>query len=305
MPPTRNQGQSRRWVFTINNPTDLDTTHLIRLAGNSDYLVFGREVGENGTPHLQGFVIFRSNQRFTAARGLIGGRAHIEPARGTSQQAAEYCKKDGDYNEYGTLPSASGRRTDLEDLIQWLDDFERDNDRPATSPDLAKHHPAAYLKFPRLSRLADRRARPRALQFGDPRPWQSDLDQELDETSEDDRKIIFIVDQQGNKGKSWFCRWFMTRNPDKTQVLGIGKRDDLTYVVDERKSVYLFVVPRGQMEFLQYSVLEQLKDRMMMSTKYQSKTKTWKDNNHVVVFSNEAPDLEKMSADRFDIRYLD
>lgn len=90
--------QSKRWCFTLNNPgTVIPNFTKVR------YGIYGREIGASGTPHLQGFVVFRTNQRYNALREWLPG-AHFEPARGTSQQASDYCKKDGDWTEEGDCP---------------------------------------------------------------------------------------------------------------------------------------------------------------------------------------------------------
>lgn len=80
------------------------------------YLVFGREVGESGTRHLQGYIELSERIRFNGIRRLLN-RAHIEPRRGSSQQAAEYCKKDGLWEEFGSISKPhQGTRSDLEEL---------------------------------------------------------------------------------------------------------------------------------------------------------------------------------------------
>ena len=67
--------------------------------------VLGKEVGENGTPHLQGYFEFDNSMklRISAAQNriqLLGLEGyHLEIARGTAQQSITYCSKDGDFFE--------------------------------------------------------------------------------------------------------------------------------------------------------------------------------------------------------------
>lgn len=295
--------QGKRWCFTLNNPTEDEEQELANKAGEVKYLIFGRERGENGTPHLQGFVIFNSNQRLRAVRVFIR-RAHWELARGTNQEAADYCKKDGEFDEFGELPvDRSGRRTDLEEIIAWGDEFERNNGRPPTSPEVAKEQPQAYVRYPRMVRLFQARASAVRLREGTPLPWQQELETELS-VPPDDRTVRFFVDLEGGKGKTWFQQYYMTKFPNEVQVLSIGKRDDLAHVIDETKTVFFFNIPRGGMEYFQYPIAESLKDRMVFSPKYMSRMKFLRHNCHVIVFCNEAPDETKLSEGRAQIKYL-
>jgi len=89
-------------VFTCNNYSEEEELQLSEL--DCQYIVYGREVGESGTPHLQGFVYFTNKRSFKAIRKLLGPHYHIEIARGTNGQAIEYCKKDGNVFEKGKAP---------------------------------------------------------------------------------------------------------------------------------------------------------------------------------------------------------
>lgn len=106
-------GKSRGWCFTINNPCWTDEIDLEQLQGKSEYLVYGKEEGENHTPHYQGYVRFKHPTTLNRVSQLLP-RAHIEKQKGTAIQAAEYCKKDGDFKEFGEPPksaAANGART--------------------------------------------------------------------------------------------------------------------------------------------------------------------------------------------------
>jgi len=77
------------------------------------YIVFGKEVGESGTPHLQGYVQFKNQKTLSAVRKVIPD-SHLENLKGLPHQAADYCKTDGDYHEHGVAPIAPKAKGDME-----------------------------------------------------------------------------------------------------------------------------------------------------------------------------------------------
>lgn len=121
-----------------------DFIHLRSLVGRqlATYVVIGDEVGENGTRHLQGYAEFPNRLRFNQFRELLPNY-HIEARRGDSTQASDYCKKDGNYEEYGTLSvSRQGNRTDIDDLHESL----RAGKRKRT---IVEEHFGQFLKYQR------------------------------------------------------------------------------------------------------------------------------------------------------------
>lgn len=291
-----------RWCFTLNNYTDAeyDSIHAILSdQGHVSYGIVGKEVGEGGTPHLQGFVIFKRTHRFGRVRAKLGPRCHIEQARGSTDQNRTYCSKDGNHTEFGT-PPIQGKRTDLESVFDWADEFQQENNRPPNARELATAYPVAFTKFPRIMETIALRTPPVVLEENALNDWQADLNRTLT-LAPDDRKITFVVDPVGGKGKSYFQRYMISHNSEKVQLLGVGRRDDIAHTIDVSKSIFFFNVPRESMQYLSYPILEQLKDRCVFSPKYQSVMKILSSKCHVVVFSNEQPDMNKMSRDRYHI----
>lgn len=292
--------KNRRWVFTLNNYTAEDELKISDFCESDRcvYGIVGREVGEGGTPHLQGFLILSSPQRLSFLRTNVSGRAHYEVARGTSQEASDYCEKDNDFSTYGTLPDNQGGRTDIDRFKEWVTNAES---RPSQR-EIAREFPGLFLRYPRLVELVEH-LRPQPDLVGPDeqlRDWQINLNNMLVEDP-DDRTINFIVDEAGGQGKSWFVRYMLSKQPDLVQVLSIGKRDDIAYAIDDTKSIFLFDIPRRSMEFFQYSIVEKLKDRLVFSAKYASKIKILEEQVHVCVFCNERPDMYAMTGDRYNI----
>lgn len=124
--------RSRSFVFTCNNWKEEDEARVSMLG--AQYHVYGKEVGESGTPHLQGYVYFKSQRSLKSIQKKLPG-FHVEPRRGTHDQAREYCIKDGDYVEVGDPPEKNGgssmierakrnRRLRDEDLNELVDSGE-------------------------------------------------------------------------------------------------------------------------------------------------------------------------------------
>lgn len=135
---------SRRWCYTLNNYNDEDLSSI--QSWDVKYHVRGKEVGESGTPHLQGFVIFKKQLRLSAVKKLHA-RMHWEAAKGTSEQASDYCKKEGNFEEVGEVPN-QGKRTDLETVTELVK-------QGASVHTIATEHPTVYVKFHRgLNALA-------------------------------------------------------------------------------------------------------------------------------------------------------
>ena len=296
--------RSQNWCFTRNNPTAGWEVLLQELYNREgvEYIIVGRETGASGTPHLQGFVRFRARRRFGVVQRLLPQGCHIEIARGSPEQNRAYCsKEDAAPFVRGTCPTlAPGKRSDIERFCEWC----KESIGPPSERDIMEEFPSLYLRYRgNLLKMSKELCSRGVLSDVEFRAWQRNVIDVLDEPA-DNRHIHFYVDEVGNTGKSWLCRRLLKENPRKVQVLRVGKRDDLAHAIDESKSVFLFDIPRTGMQFLQYDVLEMLKDGLVFSPKYQSMMKEMKGNVHVLVFCNEEPDRTKMSRDRYVVTHL-
>lgn len=299
--------RTRHFCFTVNNYSSADDDELKALgtAPGTSYLVYGYETGESGTPHLQGYICFESTKRFAQVKSILPDGAHIEVKRGSPKQAADYCKKDGIFQEFGTLPRSPNGATVFDDFKLWIMSEYSKHGNPPNERLIAQTHPALYVRYGRKLQDLVAHVCPQPIIEVDPlRDWQVGLYDSVVERCNDKRGILFYVDEEGGKGKSYFQRYIAGVLPERVQVLGIGKRDDLAHVVQEDKDIFLFNCCRGQSEFLNYAFLEMLKDRIIFSPKYDSTTKTLRYIPHVIVFMNEAPDLTKMTEDRYLVQFI-
>lgn len=110
---------SRSYVFTLNNwsEEDLDKFPLL----NARYIIYGEEIAPTTkTPHLQGYMEFKNAVRMTHIKKTFP-TMHLEPRKGTREQARDYCTKESKYTEIGDWSGGGqGNRCDLKKVIEMV-----------------------------------------------------------------------------------------------------------------------------------------------------------------------------------------
>ncbi|AIF71512.1 replication-associated protein [McMurdo Ice Shelf pond-associated circular DNA virus-5] len=305
--------RAKHWCFTVNNYTDEDIHKLSKaslllqpLVSSCIYQqeVPGQESATPGTPHLQGFISFKTKQSFKFTKNLVSDRAHVEVAKGTPQQNRIYCSKAKDRKigtevfTYGEQPKLlPGKRNDLYAFQQYVKEGN------IQTRDILENHASVAARYPRYVReYIDLYVNPPEVPDHPLYLWQETLTKIITGPS-DDRQIIFVVDEVGNQGKTWFAKKYCRAHED-AQFLEPGKKADMAYALNTDLRVLFLNVTRQQVEHLQYSFLEAVKDGSVWSPKYESRTKHLTQIPHIVVMMNQDPDFQLLSKDRYHTIYI-
>ena len=84
--------QHRKLIFTVNNYTP-EQIKIVKDCPMAKCIKAGLEIGASGTPHIQGAVIWKKPQSFTAAQKLIcGAKCGVKEMKG-SWDDQDYCLK--------------------------------------------------------------------------------------------------------------------------------------------------------------------------------------------------------------------
>lgn len=126
-----NSTRSRAWFGTLNNWTETNYQGLLRFFREQCvWGICGKEVGEQGTPHLQWACTFKHPQAFSRMLKQLAAyecESHIEPTK-SNEAVKKYCKKEGDWVEIGTQPVGAGKRTDIERVNEILETIDGEQD---------------------------------------------------------------------------------------------------------------------------------------------------------------------------------
>lgn len=120
--------QARKWLFTVSKADDEGKyvkkknkkwRKMGEIYPNIQYVCWGVETAPTtGTLHLQGYLILKKKGTMAQIKkGMNCKSMHLKIARGTTEQNVTYCKKDGDFYEWGE-DDKPGERTDLIDVRQ-------------------------------------------------------------------------------------------------------------------------------------------------------------------------------------------
>lgn len=283
----------RNVCFTVNNPVDeqIDWPQFV------SYGVYQLERGDNGTLHWQGYAELSSPQLLTRLKKWLP-TAHFEKRHGTDVQARDYCmKRDETYVngpwEHGTfVPAANtqGKRTDLDAFVAAVDGGASRRELFREHAGVAARHPR-YVEAMLQFRQAD--SAPKLPPFVPMYGWQEGVIDMVNEPPHD-RQILWVYDAFGNSGKTYLARYL--RQERGAFYCNGGKGIDICYAYD-CEPIVIFDYVRDAKEFVNYGVIEQIKNGILTSSKYESRTKIFA-TPHVLVFANFAPELTKFSSDR-------
>ena len=155
---------SRKWLLTINNPLEHGYSHeqikenLSELKGVK-YWCMSDEVGEEGTPHTHIYLYADNAIMFSSIHKRFYG-AHIDKAKGTSQECRNYIRKEGKYldsdkketnlpetfEEWGEIPIERQKaQKQMEAIMEMIKDG-------ASDIDILNAFPSAFTKLSHIEK---------------------------------------------------------------------------------------------------------------------------------------------------------
>lgn len=245
--------RSRNWIFTWNNYTSENIDTLLKYLEKDKYC-FQEEKGKEGTPHLQGAIIFK-NARTLEQVKKIDKKIHWEIAKNIIA-CRKYCAKIDTRN--GKI--YSNWELDEKQLTDYWDDDKM-------------------------------------------MEWQKEI-LELIKEEPDKRKIYWRWESVGNMGKTTLARHICLIRKDAIYVC--GKSNDIKCAIASKKikpKVIIWDMPRTNEGHISYSGIEQVKNGIFFSPKYESEMVIY-DIPHIIILANFAPDFSALSLDRWDVKEL-
>lgn len=255
------------WCFTLNHYSE-EQIQKIRSSIDLECRVgfFNKEIGESGTPHLQGYIEFKSKNRPAQKFGIP--EIHWEKAKGNKDQNFKYCSKDSGGNlaemtyAMGYKPKCKLRV--ITELRPWQKQVEQ-------------------LINEELASFDDRTVN-----------WLVDIQGCCGKTQfckylTTKRKQTMII-----TGGSY---------SDIACIVKMKVKDHDFDLNDE--TICVFNIPRKADDggMISYKALESVKDGLMTSTKYESETMVYNCPS-VWVFSNNYPKYQSLTKDRWKIYHI-
>lgn len=133
--------------------------------------------------------------------------------------------------------------------------------------------------------------------------WQRRVVDIVRRDVENDRHIHWIYDADGNTGKTQLVKYLIWHH---NAFLFNGRSNDIaSRIISMPGAPKLCVMnlARSQEQYVSYQAIEEVKDGLVTSGKYEGGQKMF-DSPHVFVFANFKPDFNKMSLDRWKLKAL-
>ena len=141
------------------------------------------------------------------------------------------------------------------------------------------------------------------------RDWEIEV-LDIIKNEPDDRTIYWYWSEQGNIGKTSFCKYLHVKHGAfPLSGKGADVRNGIcTYVKDNdgrTPELVVYPIPRSyDCDYLSYESIENIKDMFFYSGKYEGGC-VCGNSPHLFIFANCLPNCSKMSEDRWVIRNID
>lgn len=257
----------RKWCITLNNYTNTEYNTILKFfnSKNSYSYIVGKEVGEQGTPHLQIYVESKSQIYFDTLKKLCN-RFHIEKAKGNTKQNVVYCSKDNNYITNFNMSKYMDKR-------EYVLDKEYSN--------------VVWNTFQEniIEKLNNE---PHKREIN----WYHDKNGNIGKSflcKYIGLKYQNVVISEGKKADVF------------NQLLQLYESEEYDMT---KPIICILDISRHNQDYINYGCLESIKNGMVYSGKYEG-GKMFFTSPHIIVFSNEEPDYHKWSEDRYNVICLD
>lgn len=169
-----------------------------------------------------------------------------------------------------------------------------------TKPDTRKEGP---WFFGTAQDIEESTIYPTRIKEEDRTPWQKEI-WEMMAGQADHRKIFWYWDESGNVGKTSTAYDLHTAYP--SGLIVSGKASDIKAAIalslkmqHPEPHFVIWDIPRDSKDYMNYAALEEIKNGIFFSGKYESGMIKLKTTPHIVVFANFPPETDRISQDRW------
>lgn len=257
------RARARKWCITLNNYTDAEYEHMVKELSSYKYVI-GKEVGAEGTPHLQAYFEWTNQIDFSKVKKLFP-RAHIEKAKGSTEQNLDYCSKEGDYvtnierKPVKVKLDRRGMMLATYERVVWKDWQQEVIDIVGTLPDSRTIH------------------------------WFYEGEGNVGKS--------YLAKYLVLKYNAIICSGKATDVFNQVNVWMNNNEDKLG------PELVVLDCPRCMADYVSYQAIECLKNGMLYSGKYEGGVCIFPPP-HVICFSNHMPDMGELSRDRWHIVHI-
>lgn len=288
--------RSRKFCFTSHSETEpsYDSKQM-------KYMIYQKEKCPTTEKlHYQGFVYFHNKKSKNGAIKLVPN-SHIILCDGTVEQNIAYCSKEesrlGGPWEFGTKPKTSKEKMEpLQQLHLEILDYMKDCKK---FTDLLIHpkyskYLSGKMEWARSAYHAVRnQVEPLQIELNQ---WQQQLLHKV-ATQDTPRTVWWIYDTEGGAGKTRFTKYCRHNFNAFTPQLN---HKTASFLYDRQELVIIDIPRYTGNELVPYGLIESLKNGYIVSDKYVPIDKEF-ESPIVIIFSNEYPQIDKLSKDRWRI----